>query len=570
MKSVLSSFHLSRAAEAPEQWWDSMAERIRNTLLDDAADPAIGWILSSEGFAACVRHVERHLTFTLDDHVRARAYMMRAYAVVLKRRISRLRLPVQSRLAKADVVMQRAFFEALAPGPIARSIRWMLDGLTMERPDWVQSAKARRLVEELSALSRRREIAPHCGEWLLQLMDELLADEGSRAQPWLNEAMETFGREIAALFVDLYRMPPSQKTTVDVERMAKTLFPVDGSRDCPSPFHAELIRKFRAGVSDTVDEPSRGIMPICNLEKERWSSWTPPTSLKGYGSHAERMANLADGKNPAEGFFGPASQCWRCGRESVMLLGGGRAALMQLAHPAVAHAIRDHSVVHTDMVGRFMRTMTSAYGVIFDSVDDVMEISHRVYEIHKKISGRLDDVPGQPAGHYHALDPEAVFWVGATLLDTTVLIYDTMIRPLETKEKDRWVREFGPFWAAFGLPIETCPTTWRDLQSYILRRTESLAPLIGESARKQAAQLFGPHPPWTQPAFDQMRLITAYLLPDSLRNAFGMQLDPRRRLVARTWLFLAEQIRPALPEAVRFVPTYHQASLRLWRAKLRR
>lgn len=569
MKSVLSSFNASRADAAPEQWWEATAERIRLALLDDAADPAMAWILSSESFAACVRHVERHLTFTLDDHVRARAYITRAYAVVLKRRISRLPLPVQSRLAKADVVMKRAFFEALAPGPIARSIRWMLDGITMERPDWVQSAKAWRLVHELSALSRRREISSHCGEWLLQLMDELLADEGSRAEPWLNEAMETFGREIAALFIDLNRMPPSQQTTRDIERMAKTVFPLDGSRDSPSPFHTELIRRFRVGLSSTADEPSRGIHPAYDIEEARWSSWTAPTSLKGYGSHAERMAKLADGKNPAEGFFGPMSLSWQCSRESVVLLGGGRAALMQLAHPAVAHAIRDHSVVHTDMVGRFIRTMKSAYGVVFDSVDDVLEISHRVYEIHKKISGRLDDVPGQPMGHYHALDPEAVFWVGATLLDTTILMYDTMIRPLETKEKDRLVRELGPFWASFGLPIETCPTSWRDLQSYVLRRTESLAPLIGESARTQAALLFGPHPPWTQPAFDQMRLITAYLLPDSLRNAFGMQLDPRRRLFARTWLFLAEQIRPSLPEALRFVPTYHQASWRLWRARMR-
>ena len=301
--------------------------------------------------------------------------------------------------------------------------------------------------------------------------------------------------------------------------------------------------------------------------EKRPSTWQAPTSLKGHGSHAERMHALAEGRKNAEGFIGPRSRLWQCSRENVILLGGGRAALMQLAHPAVAHAVRDHSVVHTDMLGRFIRTMTSAYGVVFGSLDEVNRISERVYNVHKSISGNLDDVPGQSKGHYHALDPEAVFWVGATLIDTVVMVYEQMVRPMDEKEKDQLTRDSGAFWVAFGVPLESCPKTWNDLRSYVVRRTESLAPLVGPSAIQQASLLFAPHPPLTQPIFDQLRLVTAYMLPESLRRAFRMDLDARERMLARSWLFAAERIRPWLPRALRFVPPYHQAQWRLWRAE---
>jgi uncharacterized protein (DUF2236 family) len=295
--------------------------------------------------------------------------------------------------------------------------------------------------------------------------------------------------------------------------------------------------------------------------------WEPKVRGSLRQGHMARLAEIAQGKDPVGGFFGPDALVWEAVRESAILLGGGRAALLQLAHPAVAHAIRDHSVVHQDMLGRFTRTMKSAYEVLFGSVAEATDISKRVYRIHAAISGKLDDVPGQDVAPYRALDPEAVFWVGATLIDTTILIFERMVRPLAPEEKDRMVRESIPFWVIFGAPAESCAQTWDDLHGYVVRRSESLAPLVGESARTQAALLFQPQMPLVQSVFDQIRLITAELLPASLQRAFRMELDPRERLLARSWLFAAERLRPRLPSLIRFVPAYHQARWRLWSAR---
>jgi uncharacterized protein (DUF2236 family) len=48
-------------------------------------------------------------------------------------------------------------------------------------------------------------------------------------------------------------------------------------------------------------------------------------------------------RDPRAGVFGPGSRVWTLNREAVIFLGGGRAALLQLAHPVVAQAVADHS-----------------------------------------------------------------------------------------------------------------------------------------------------------------------------------------------------------------------------------
>src|SRR4029450_8540296 len=65
------------------------------------------------------------------------------------------------------------------------------------------------------------------------------------------------------------------------------------------------------------------------------------------------------------GLFGPGSLSWRVNGEVVLLLGAGRALLMQLAHPAVAAAVVEHSGFPDDALGRLMRTMDTTFAITF-------------------------------------------------------------------------------------------------------------------------------------------------------------------------------------------------------------
>jgi uncharacterized protein (DUF2236 family) len=59
--------------------------------------------------------------------------------------------------------------------------------------------------------------------------------------------------------------------------------------------------------------------------------------------HEASLAELARSiANPREGILGPQSLAWKLGGDLAVFLGGGRAALLQLAHPMVAYAVDHH------------------------------------------------------------------------------------------------------------------------------------------------------------------------------------------------------------------------------------
>lgn len=604
-------------------------QRLRRALADETVDPWTLWYFASEGLAAWIRALERALGDHLDDRQRARALIVEACKDLYLRRISALpeplaqtfhaALPTQTRLTEI-----RAFFEALYPGPLARSIRWSLSGLSQDPPDLSLQLQAWRRMLEMDPRTRWLEVSHHLGELAIVLTERLPQHQVPRAVGWLGDVCYQFGREVGELATSTFDMPRTLDSAIEVLRMGELLFRVNPEhlsglepdtgigfiegnaclwyeRPGWGPMHCGVLGRFQAGLAEVFDFrysltktiPKNGgntcrisLTPLKEPLKEPTETpgqvarptaapnvspqhtpppWQPPTTLLGNDARASMMTSFAQGRNPAHGFFGPDTLVWNCTRETAMLLGGGRAALMQLAHPAVAHAIRDHSAVHHDRIGRFARTMLSAYGVLFGSVDDALGITDRVHRIHGTIAGRLDDVPGLDAGHYHALDGEATFWVGATLIDTSMLIYEQVVHPFTREQRDQLVREAGAFWGLFGVPLKACPTSWAELHGYVERRSESLAPLIGPSARREAHLLFEAHPPFLQPLFDQLKGVTAYLLPTPLRQAFDMELEVRERLTARSWMLVAEQLVPRMPPLLRFVPHYHRALYRIRR-----
>ena len=62
-----------------------------------------------------------------------------------------------------------------------------------------------------------------------------------------------------------------------------------------------------------------------------------------------------------EGHFGEDAAIRRIACESVLMLGGPRALLMQAAHPLVAAGIVDHSRFRQDPWRRLARTMAALY-----------------------------------------------------------------------------------------------------------------------------------------------------------------------------------------------------------------
>src|SRR6185312_7531200 len=139
--------------------------------------------------------------------------------------------------------------------------------------------------------------------------------------------------------------------------------------------------------------------------------------------HEASLAALVQNvRDPRAGILGPDSISWRIGGDLAIFLGGGRAAMLQLAHPMVAYAIDHHSKTRADVLGRFQRTFRHIFAMVFGELDDALRAARRVHRIHTRIHGEIPTTIGKwRAGTpYHANDADALRWVHATLVDTTV------------------------------------------------------------------------------------------------------------------------------------------------------
>lgn len=96
------------------------------------------------------------------------------------------------------------------------------------------------------------------------------------------------------------------------------------------------------------------------------SSTAPPRCIRNcLSSRDTRGWSADDTSDPHAGIFGPSSISWKVNRESVLFLGAGRAALLQLAHPWVAAALHQHSNLGTDPIARFHNTFRVVFTMVF-------------------------------------------------------------------------------------------------------------------------------------------------------------------------------------------------------------
>lgn len=270
--------------------------------------------------------------------------------------------------------------------------------------------------------------------------------------------------------------------------------------------------------------------------------------------------------DPRAGLFGPSSIVWRVSRESIVFLGAGRAALMQLAHPYVAHAIDQHSATRTDPLGRFNRTFLNVYGMIFGDLDFAMAAARRVRRVHDRIHGAIDEDVGRFARghHYRAHDAEALYWVHATLLDTAIQVFEIGHGPLSSAERDEYVREVARFAWMFGIPDELIPTDWASFQAAMERVTDSDTIEVGRPARETARFLLSAPPSLVfGPAVRAYRSITAGLLPPRLREAFGLPWGRADRLAYAASVAAVRASYRRLPLRLRVVPDYIEATRRI-------
>ncbi len=262
--------------------------------------------------------------------------------------------------------------------------------------------------------------------------------------------------------------------------------------------------------------------------------------------------------DPRAGIHGPGSTAWRLERDGLIFLGGGRAVLLQLAHPFVAHAIRDHSRTQRDVVGRFARTFRAVFAMSFGDLDHACRAARAVHGGHARVVGTLDDDAGgfAPGTAYAGNDPDALRWVHATLIETVVVVHEAVHGPLSVADKDAYCRDARRFGALFAIPAPLLPTTWAALRRYVDDMLASGQLTVTATARTTAGFLFGGR------LGPGLRALTAGLSPPSIRDGFGLTFGRAERLRYAATIAAARGL-ARLPAATRDLPAYRDAQRRL-------
>ncbi|MGD0730797.1 MAG: oxygenase MpaB family protein [Terracidiphilus sp.] len=268
--------------------------------------------------------------------------------------------------------------------------------------------------------------------------------------------------------------------------------------------------------------------------------------------------------DPRAGIFGPSSLSWKVSRESGLFLGAGRAALLQLVHPWVAAALDEHSNLRVNPVSRFHHTFRVVFTMTFGTLGQALAASRHVYDLHTHIQGEITEGAGAyPKGsRYAANEVGALVWVYATLIESALLAYETVLPPLTSDEREAYYTETKTLAALFGIPPTKLPVDWSGFEDYNRAMLASGTLGVNRLSREMAHRLLHGRGSWV-PVPAWYRALTAQLLPAELRNEFALDYGEREENAAaraRRWL---PRIYRRLPPQLRFVGPFQDARDRL-------
>ena len=276
------------------------------------------------------------------------------------------------------------------------------------------------------------------------------------------------------------------------------------------------------------------------------------------------MSDAARGRGGAldDGLFARDSIFRRVNREAVLLLGGQRALLLQLAHPLVAAGVADHSDFLAHPLRRLWRTVDTMLRIVHGDRATAEAAARALDAVHARVQGTLaDGTAAFPAGTpYRAHDPALLLWVHATLVDSALVTYECFVRPLAADERERFYAESQIVARLLGVPEDRLPGSCGAFARYVEETITGRALDPMPTARRLADAIL--HPPLAflpRLVGDVGAVVTLGLLPPLVRERYGLPWDAKRErgfAIARS---VVRAVLPVLPDVLRAMPQARRA-----------
>lgn len=257
------------------------------------------------------------------------------------------------------------------------------------------------------------------------------------------------------------------------------------------------------------------------------------------------------------GLFGPESVTWKVVREPLLILGGGRALLMQAAHPLVAEGALDHSRFQVDPFDRLWETARWTGTVSLGTTHEATEAIRRINLVHRRVRGELSAAhatPRLPAGTpYAADDPVLARWVHATFVDTTLVVHRALVGSLTADDEDRLVREWNAVGRRLGVRERDLWWSRAELRAYIREQISSGPVMVGAGSREVARTIL--ESPVDnrlgRAAWPTVTFLSRGLLVPALRSQYGISWTRKDRMALASLLWSARRARRIAPASLR-------------------
>ncbi len=157
--------------------------------------------------------------------------------------------------------------------------------------------------------------------------------------------------------------------------------------------------------------------------------------------------------------YGPDSEAWALARESMLLLGAGpRALLLQIAHPAVAAGVDEHSDFRADPWRRLAATLKSYLTIVYGSGPAARAEIRRLEPLHARHRRHRATAPAIPSSR-----------CGSTPRSSTRRWSPTSAGSGRSRRerRERAYQETRPIGRAFGVPEALLPADLAAFDAYM-------------------------------------------------------------------------------------------------------
>jgi uncharacterized protein (DUF2236 family) len=253
-------------------------------------------------------------------------------------------------------------------------------------------------------------------------------------------------------------------------------------------------------------------------------------------------------ESDSDRLFSPASLFWQINREMLLGLAGMRALLMELAHPLIAAGVAAHSDFRKRPFKRLFRTMRLMSCIMFGSRKAASRAVQRIGQCHSSVQGKLRQPAGcHPSGSaFNANDPELKLWVLATLIDSSLCLYELFVRPLSMEEKESYYQDSRQMGLLLGIASARMPADYCSFSGYLQTMLSEGTLVVSTPAQEVAAALLAG--PVRGRIIRVASFVSIGLLPKDLRAAYGLSWNEARERRLLKLAAICRRLRAWLPD----------------------